>query len=92
MCREALVNRSAVVEAAYLSYILEDIAMNESTRWYRSKEMKGGEHPFASYMLNKKWTLEEEFNNHMMRFNQVTVSSSYFSKIHIDFPGWADSP
>ena len=30
-------------------------------------------------MLNKKWTLEEEFNNHMMRFHQVTVSSVIIS-------------
>ena len=41
---------------------------------YRSKERKGGVNPFSSYMLNKKWTLEEEFNNHMLRFQQVTWS------------------
>ena len=58
-------------------------------RWYRSKAQKGGSSPFASYLMNKKWTLQEEFNNHMMRFQQVTaVSSSYFSKRHFDIPGW----
>ena len=27
-----------------------------------------------SFMMNKKWTLEEEFNNHMLRFQQVKCS------------------
>ena len=40
-------------------------------KWYRSKERRGGTSPFASYMMNKKWILEEEFNNHIMRFQQV---------------------
>ena len=43
-------------------------------KWHRSKDKKGGYNPFGSYMMNKKWALEEEFNNHMMRFQQVTVS------------------
>ena len=47
----------------------------EYGRWHRSKDKKGGKNPFASYMMNKKWTLEEEFNNHMLRFQQVTLSS-----------------
>ena len=47
-------------------------------KWYRSKERKVGINPFGSYMLNKKWTLEEEFNNHMMQFQQVTASSIYY--------------
>ena len=41
-------------------------------RWHRSKDKKqtsGSE--FASYMINKKWWLEEQFNVHMMRFQQV---------------------
>ena len=43
--------------------------------WHRSKYTKdSGDNPFSSYMLNKKWTLEEEFNSHMMQFQQVTVS------------------
>ena len=49
-------------------------AKNFTTRWYRSKEKKGGINPFGSYMLNKKWTLEEELNNHMLRFQQVKCS------------------
>ena len=43
-------------------------------KWHRSKDRKGGDNPFASYLMNKKWTLEEEFNNHMLRFQQVTVT------------------
>ena len=43
-------------------------------KWHRSQKRKDtGDLPFASYMINKKWTLEEEFNNHMMRVQQVTV-------------------
>ena len=51
-----------------------DWAKDYNTRWYRSKEKKGGENPFGSYMLNKKWSFEEEFSNHMLRFQQVTMS------------------
>ena len=59
-------------------------------KWYRSKDKKGGQHPYGSYMLNKKWTLEEEFNNHMLRFQQVKVSSITYIKLHLNIPGWID--
>ena len=50
-------------------------------KWHKSKERTHGDYlPFASYLLNKKWTLEEEFNNHMMQFQQVTVSSIIIHK------------
>ena len=52
-------------------------AKDYNTRWYRSKEKLTGDNPFGSFMLNKKWTLEEELNNHMLRFNQVTMSSIF---------------
>ena len=74
MCKDAVRSGSAVVECGYM-YDYE-LAWG---KWYRSKERKGGINPFCSYMINKKWTLDEEFNNHMMRFHQVKVSSSYFS-------------
>ena len=70
MVQDAVVNGSSVVEMAF---IWDDWL--EYGKWHRSKERKGGLNPFCSYMLNKKWTLEEEFNKHMMRFQQVTVSS-----------------
>ena len=61
-------------------------------KWHRSKDRLGGDiSPFGSYYLNKKWSFEEEFNNHMLRFQQVTVSSYYFCKIHFDLLGWIDS-
>ena len=81
---------SAVVESAFMyNYELEWATDLYNTSWYRSKEKKADSSlPFASYLLNKKWTMEEEFNKHMMRFQQVRVSSIYFRKLHFDFPGW----
>ena len=41
-------------------------------RWHRSKERVQKPYSnFPSYMMNKKWWLEEQFNLHMMRFQQV---------------------
>ena len=41
-------------------------------RWHRSKDKKQKpDSDFGSYMMNKKWWLEEEFNVHIMRFQQV---------------------
>ena len=58
---------------------------------YRSKERKStGENPSGSFMLNKKWTLEEEFSNHLMRFQQVTKRFIYFSMVYFEFLGWID--
>ena len=55
---------SAVVEQGFIYY--------DYGKWYRSKERKDtGYSPFGSYMINKKWTMEEEFTNHVMRFQQV---------------------
>ena len=72
MVQDAVRSGSSVVECAFMyDYELE------WGKWYRSKQRKGGKIPFASYLLNKKWTMEEEFNNHMMRFQQVTVGSLY---------------
>ena len=64
---------SAVYEVAYLYGHQKELAKKYNTTWYRSKERKGGKNPFGSYLMNKKWNLEEEFNNHMLRFQQVTV-------------------
>ena len=60
-------------------------------KWHRSKESRGGQNPFASYMLNKKWTLEEEFNNHLLRFQQVRLCFIYSNKLYFDIPGWIDN-
>ena len=78
MTKDAVRSGSSVVEKAFMyDYELE------WGKWHRSKQRRGGDSPFASYLLNKKWTMEEEFNNHMMRFNQVIVSSIYFSKLDV---------
>ena len=69
MVEDAVVNGSSIVFWAFMYD--SELAWG---KWYRSKEKKGGDHPFTSYMLNKKWTLEEEFNNHMLRFQQVKCS------------------
>ena len=66
---------SSVVETAYLYDHEVEWAHDHGTSWHRSKDRRGGVNPFGSYMLNKKWTLEEEFNNHMLKFQQVTVIS-----------------
>ena len=64
---------SSVVECSFMYDYELEYAKDYDTVWYRSKEPKSGGSPFASYFLNKKWTLEEEFNNHMLRFQQVSV-------------------
>ena len=62
---------SAVMAVAFLyDSILDMENRTEGKRWHRSKE-RLAQYPFASYMMNKKWWLEEEFNNHMLRFQQV---------------------
>ena len=73
MAQDAVRNGGAVVEAGWLTP--SELAWG---KWYRSKEVKGGDMAFTSYILNKKWTIEKEFNNHLNRFQQVKVSSSYF--------------
>ena len=47
----------------------------EYGRWHRSKDKKGGRSPLCSAMMNKKWWLEEELNNHLLQFHQVNVGS-----------------
>ena len=69
MVQDVVRSGSSVVEVGVL--YSEYVALG---KWHRSKERKSGAHPFSSYMLNKKWTLEEEFNNHMLRFQQVSAT------------------
>ena len=85
----ALASGSFVVQSSTLTIEL-NWAKDYGTRWYRSKERRAGESPFGSWLMNKKWTLEEEFTKHMLHFQQVTLSSYHFSKLHFDIPGWID--
>ena len=73
LAQDAVRNGGAVVEAGWLTP--SELAWG---KWYRSKEVKGGDMAYTSYILNKKWTIEKEFNNHLNRFQQVKVSFSYF--------------
>ena len=80
MCRDLIIGKgSAVLETGVFFPDFESkFAEDAGKKWYRSKERKGGVNPFPSYMMNKKWTMEEEFNNHVLRFNQVSVNFSIF--------------
>ena len=85
---------SAVAEAAWMRDYMIDYAKDYGTRWYRSKgqnDLSDPSSPFCSYLMNKKWTMEEEFTKHMLHFQQVTLSSNHFSKLHSDIPGRTDS-
>ena len=78
---------SAVIESGLLTEEL-DWAKKKNTKIYRSKEKKGYTTPWGSYMMNKKWIFEEEFNNHMLRFQQVKLLSIHKEPLHFDFTGW----
>ena len=85
---EVLGSGSAVDEAAFIEP--HQLAFG---KWYRSKGARGDGSPYASYLMNKKWTFEEKFTNHMLRFQQVTVGSVFciyfnLSKIIFYIPGW----
>ena len=50
-------------------------------KWYRSKDTVVPQFlPSISYMMNKKWGLQEEFSNHMLRFQQVKSPRNYETK------------
>ena len=59
-------------------------------RWHRSKDKKKDQtSDFTSYMMNKKWWLEEEFNLHMMRFQQVKYRYLFIKQYDIFYSlGW----
>ena len=83
--KEGVMNGSSVYQVSYMSK-----SRFTWGKWHKSKDTMGGKNPFGSFMLNKKWTLDEEFTNHMLRFQQVVVNSSNFSKLHVDNLGWID--
>ena len=73
---------TSVVQCSFMYDYELDLAKELGTSWYRSKD-KDFENPFSAYMMNKKWTLEEEFNNHMLRFQQVPVI--HFAQLSINY-------
>ena len=77
-------NGTAVMETGFL-YDYE-LALG---RWHRSKDKKQKpDTDFTSNMMNKKWWLEDQFNVHMMRFQQVKcicyIKSGHRKDILID--------
>ena len=61
-------NGSAVQEGGFL-VSNDELALG---RLHRSKDKKPMPYSnFPSFMMNKKWWFEEQFNLHMMRFQQV---------------------
>ena len=88
MVQRAIRTGAAVVQCAFLYDYELEWATDAGTQWYRSKDKKAGVNPFATFMLNKKWTLEEEFTNHIMRFQQVKAILAnfiYFNKLNWTF-------
>ena len=72
-------NGTAVQEAGLLYE--SELALG---KWYRSKDKKQiPRSDFPSFMMNKKWWLEEEFNVHMMRFQQVKSRYLLIKKFYI---------
>ena len=74
---DVLSSGSSVVEVTYLDDYELAWAKDYNTSFHRSRGTKIGDHPFGSYMINKKWTFEEEMNNHILRFHQVKCSQLY---------------
>ena len=63
-------NGSAVQEVGYL-WKTDYYALG---RWHRSKDKKSTPYTkFPTFMMNKKWWLEDQFNLLMMRFQQVKI-------------------
>ena len=96
MLKEEILEKGTAVVPCGLMWQYEldwakDPKYPSGTRWYRSKNKEENDWmPGYTYAMNKKWTLEEEFTVHMLRFQQVTVSSSYFGKLNFVIPGCID--
>ena len=73
--REAktLIFGSPSTAVAVQSYLL-DFQLAQG-HWYRSRGIQSGDFLFGLNMLNKKWTLEEEYNRHLYQFQQVNIIS-----------------
>ena len=72
MVMEAVESESMAVEVAFLYDYEIEHSRKHGTSWYRSKERRDP-NPYTTYLMSKKWSLVEEMNLHIMRFQQVTV-------------------
>ena len=63
-----------LLQKGYISGPTKEMAEKANSKWHRSRERRSNSYsPFCSYMMNKKWWLEEEFTNHILRFQQVII-------------------
>ena len=63
---------TAVLQKGYLNAEAYEKYYKVKIKWYRSRERRSNSYsPFCAYMMNKKWWLEEDFTNHILRFQQV---------------------
>ena len=63
---------TAVLQKGYLNAEAYEKYYQVKIKWYRSRERRSNSYsPFCAYMMNKKWWLEEDFTNHILRFQQV---------------------
>merc|ERR1712029_994956 len=59
---------------AYMGGGVDDTQLDMG-RWYRSKEKVAGHYPYIGYLTTKKWHLNEEMANHLLRFQQAGLTS-----------------
>ena len=69
MVQDTAETGSSVVVISYL--MASQLAYG---KFHRSMNRMIGRHPYGSFLMNKKWTLEEEFSMHMLIFQQVILS------------------
>ena len=63
-----------LLQTGYLNTDALEKSYNITLKWHRSRERRSNSYsPFCAYMMNKKWWLEEEFTNHILRFQQVNT-------------------
>ena len=69
---------TSVIEAPFFNTWYAETYYGIEAKVYRSKGKKDLTRSlFASYMMNKKWTLQEEFANHLIMFQQVTEECEF---------------
>ena len=69
---------TSVIEAPFFNTWYAETYYGIEAKVYRSKGKKDLTRSlFGSYMMNKKWTLQEEFANHLIMFQQVTEESEF---------------
>ena len=69
---------TSVIEAPFFNTWYAETYYGIEAKVYRSKGKKDLTRSlFGSYMMNKKWTLQEEFANHLIMLQQVTEECEF---------------